>query len=587
MSQFKISTRLAAMIGLLCLLLLAIGLLGLRGIAGSNAALESVYADRTVALAQLSEVMRFDLRNQIALASAVADPRTPSTASYLAEIEANNAALQKNWKDYAATTLTDPEQLLVKSYLAHFAAQDSHALAPLQAALKAGDYKEAQRLLAAVVPQASQAVRADIDALVKLQVDEARRVYDHEVQSYQTLWQGMAIGIALAIALAALGGFLLIRAITAALHQAQKLAEAVAEGDLRQAIQPLGQDEVARLLQALGNMRLALVGVVGQVRQGAEAVAQASAEIAQGNHDLSSRTENQASALQQTAAAMEQLGSTFNQNADSARQAKQLAESASTVALRGGEVVGQVVETMKDINDSSRRIGDIISVIDGIAFQTNILALNAAVEAARAGEQGRGFAVVASEVRALAGRSAEAAKEIKGLIGSSVARVEQGSALVDQAGVTMQEVVQAIRRVSDVVAEISAAGAEQASGVSQVGAAVQQLDQVTQQNAALVEQMAAASSSLNSQASELVAVVAPFQLEAHAAGALHSAATTRPLRTVAKTAAAKVVQAAPQARLAQAKAPAAVASKPAATSAARLPAKAGAIQGEDDNWESF
>jgi methyl-accepting chemotaxis protein len=259
-------------------------------------------------------------------------------------------------------------------------------------------------------------------------------------------------------------------------------------------------------------MRLGLARVVSHVRHGSEGVANASSEIAHGNHDLSARTEQQASALEQTAASMEQLGDAVRQNADNARQANELAMSASTVAVRGGAVVGQVVETMKGINDSSRKIADIIGVIDGIAFQTNILALNAAVEAARAGEQGRGFAVVASEVRSLAGRSAEAAKEIKNLIGASVERVAQGTALVDQAGVTMAEVVGSIKRVTDIMAEINAASASQALGVAQVGEAVSHMDRNTQQNAALVEQMAAAASGLKAQAQDLVEAVSEFKL---------------------------------------------------------------------------
>ena len=250
---------------------------------------------------------------------------------------------------------------------------------------------------------------------------------------------------------------------------------------------------------------------VAAVRSGASGIEVASAEIAQGNHDLSARTEQQASALEQTAASMEQLSATVKQNADSAKQANQLSMNASVVAIKGGEVVAQVVETMKGINDASRKISDIISVIDGIAFQTNILALNAAVEAARAGEQGRGFAVVASEVRSLAGRSAEAAKEIKVLITTSVERVEHGTALVDRAGSTMTEVVGSIRRVTDIMGEISAASSEQSAGVSQVGEAVTQMDQVTQQNAALVEEIAAAASSLKAQAQQLVQTVAVFK----------------------------------------------------------------------------
>jgi methyl-accepting chemotaxis protein len=286
---------------------------------------------------------------------------------------------------------------------------------------------------------------------------------------------------------------------------------AVARGDLTQPIELQAGDSQS-LMAALAGMQGSLTRVVSEVRGNSEGVATASAQIAQGNQDLSGRTEQQASALQQTAATMEELGTTVRHNADSAKQANQLAQGAAAVAAQGGEVVGKVVTTMQGINDSSRRIGDIISVIDGIAFQTNILALNAAVEAARAGEQGRGFAVVASEVRSLAQRSADAAKEIKTLIGRSVEQVGQGTALVDQAGKTMGEIVSAIQRVSAIVAEISSASAEQSQGVQQVGEAVTQMDQATQQNAALVEESAAAAESLKGQAQQLVQAVAVFKL---------------------------------------------------------------------------
>jgi len=303
-----------------------------------------------------------------------------------------------------------------------------------------------------------------------------------------------------------------IRSITEPIAQAVEIASAVSQGNLSIHVPVRGSNELGRLMLALQTMRNHLSDVVQNVRQGSEAVAIASAEIAQGNHDLSARTENQASALQQTAASTEQLSAAVKQNADTARQANQLALNASSIAERGGKVVGGVVDTMKDINDASQKISDIISVIDGIAFQTNILALNAAVEAARAGDQGRGFAVVASEVRSLAGRSADAAKEIKTLISNSVARVNQGTTLVNQAGVTMTEVVSSIKRVTDLMGEISTASSEQSLGVSQVGEAVNQMDQVTQQNAALVEEMAAAASSLKAQAAELVRAVAVFKL---------------------------------------------------------------------------
>ena len=325
----------------------------------------------------------------------------------------------------------------------------------------------------------------------------------------------IAIGVMLVVTVVSVAaGLWLTRQIITPLQTAVNVADRVAHGDLTTPIAPAGEDELADLMKSLETMQTSLVRLVNEVRQGSESVANASSEIAQGNNDLSSRTEQQASALEETASSMEELSSAVSHSADNARQANQLANNASNVAVRGGEVVSQVVETMKGINDASRKIADIIGVIDGIAFQTNILALNAAVEAARAGEQGRGFAVVASEVRALAGRSADAAKEIKSLIGASVERVEHGTALVDQAGSTMSEVVNAIKRVSDIVSEISAASTEQNLGVAQVGNAVAQIDQATQQNAALVEQMAAAASGLKGQAAALVQSAAVFKTHA-------------------------------------------------------------------------
>ena len=304
---------------------------------------------------------------------------------------------------------------------------------------------------------------------------------------------------------------LLAKSITAPLAKAVQLARQVADGDLTSTVTSSARDEAGQLLRALGEMNGKLSGMVSEVRGSSDTINTASQEIAAGNADLSSRTESQASSLEETASSMEELTSTVRQNADNARQANQLVISASSVAGRGGSVVEQVVTTMNGIKDSSRKIADIIGVIDGIAFQTNILALNAAVEAARAGEQGRGFAVVATEVRNLAQRSAGAAKEIKTLIGDSVAQIDQGGALVDEAGRTMEEVVNSVRQVADIMAEITAASAEQSAGIEQVNMAITQMDQRTQQNAALVEQSAAAAESMQQQAGALAQAMQVFK----------------------------------------------------------------------------
>jgi methyl-accepting chemotaxis protein len=424
--------------------------------------------------------------------------------------------------------------------------------------------------------------RAEVDATVKESVvfaDKSIADYAANVVSVQWL-QGVSLVLASVLLIGI--GLWIRRVIWTEVGgeptEAAAIARAAAVGDLStQFTVPPGAEQ--SIMAALASMQNNLSGVVSHVRQNCESVATASAEISQGNHDLSSRTENQASALQQTAASMEELSSTVRQNADNASQANQLAMSASSVAIQGGEVVAQVVDTMKGINEASRKISDIISVIDGIAFQTNILALNAAVEAARAGEQGRGFAVVASEVRALAGRSAEAAREIKTLINTSVERVEFGTTLVDQAGSTMQEVVSSIRRVTDIMGEISAASKEQSQGVSQVGEAVTQMDQVTQQNAALVEEMAAAASSLKSQAEDLVQTVAVFKLGAGD----HRAATHSVSTAVVRSQPSKVTAA-------RAKVPSSSSRAPSQTKPVPLAAPKTMIQASgsnDGDWETF
>ncbi len=517
MNQLKISTRLVILLGVLSAMLIAIGTLGLWGISQTNAALRTVFEDRTVPMGQIADINRLNLRNRLALAGALLWPEPDEIQRDVAGIEANLVAIDKVWAAYMLTTLTPQEALLAGQLAQDMGKFAREGMQPALAALRVNQLDEARRLIFEKIRPLYVPVGEGVDKLLALQVDVARQEYGAALARYQALRAWAVASIIAGLLVAVLFGTALIRGISRSLGEALEIVHAVAQGDLSHSIHLDGKDEVGQVLLALSEMQGSLAQVVSSVRQGSESVATASSQIAQANHDLSARTESQASALEQTAASMEQLSATVRQNADSAAQANQLALSASATAVQGGEVVAQVVETMKHINDSSKRIFDIIGVIDGIAFQTNILALNAAVEAARAGEQGRGFAVVASEVRSLAGRSADAAKEIKSLIGASVARVEQGSALVHQAGETMGEVVGAIVRVTDIMGQISGASREQALGVSQVGEAVTQMDRVTQQNAALVEEMAAAASSLKAQAQELVSTVAVFTLTSDSA----------------------------------------------------------------------
>ncbi|MBI3101394.1 MAG: MCP four helix bundle domain-containing protein [Burkholderiales bacterium] len=397
-----------------------------------------------------------------------------------------------------------------------------------------------------------------------------------------------AVMVALVLLGIGVGAYFLIRSIEQPLAQAQTLAQRIAAGDLSAQESVARGDEFGDLLRALYAMSESLGRMVHQVRQSTDSIATASAEIAQGNHDLSARTEQASSNLQQTAAAMEQFTSTIGQSAQSAQQASSLANGAASVARKGGDVVSQVVSTMEEIQHSSSKIADIIGVIDGIAFQTNILALNAAVEAARAGEQGRGFAVVASEVRSLAGRSAEAAKEIKQLIGVSVQKVEAGSGLVQQAGSTMQEIVQSVQRVTDMIGEITAASAEQSSGIAQVNQAVGHLDQMTQQNAALVEESTAAAQSLREQAEQLAQAVSQFKVSG-VADTLSAPRRPTPVPAPAKHVAAPKAAARPLQGKAAAAAPRLASARPApapGTAAASASARP-AARANGDEWESF
>ena len=500
------------MSALACLLVV----LGLFGMASSNQSLRAVYTDNTVPTAQMGDIEAKILENRLAIGAAITAPGAEALIASMATLDANMAAIDTIWAQFMATHLSDEEERLAHAFTLSHQKLVQDGLRPALAALRNNDTPTAQQLVNEKIAPLYATVHADIKALIQEQLHAAQKAVTDADAMYATIQMGCIVIFCLGMLASGLYNFLLIRTLGRELGtepaQATSVARSVAEGNLTYpfAIKP---GDSYSLMSNLKVMQDSLTRVVANVRSSSESLAVACAEIAQGNNDLSARTESQASALEQTAASMEQLGSTVKQNADSANEANQLAMSASDVAVRGGAVVAEVVQTMRGINESSRKISDIISVIDGIAFQTNILALNAAVEAARAGEQGRGFAVVASEVRSLAGRSADAAKEIKSLINASVERVEHGTLLVDQAGATMTEVVTSIRRVTDIMGEISSASSEQSLGVAQVGEAVSQMDQSTQQNAALVEQMAAAAGALKSQADDLVHTVAVFKLD--------------------------------------------------------------------------
>ncbi|KRB12485.1 methyl-accepting chemotaxis protein [Rhizobacter sp. Root16D2] len=513
-NHMKIGTKLGLGFGLLISFLVGLAIYASVAMSGIHANVVSLTDDRMIKIEMLSEIK--DNANLGARAV-----RNLVLASAPADMQAEAKRMQDAAETIDARTAKLAETIKLPEGKARLAAMSdarrpySAALARVQEAGMAGRDEEAtQMLLKEVRPLQSTYFKA-IDATVQFQQQAARDTGQAAKDAVGvaivtfTVLTGLAVSVGSILAFIITRG--LIRQLGAEPHTVTDLAKNVADGDLSVVISVRSGD-TSSLLASMKVMRDSLSSVVLNVRQNAESVATASGQIAQGNQDLSQRTEEQASALEETAASMEQLSATVQQNADNAAQANQLALSASSVASEGGKVVNQVVDTMRGINQSSRRIADIISVIDSIAFQTNILALNAAVEAARAGEQGRGFSVVAAEVRSLAQRSAEAAKEIKGLISTSVERVEQGTTLVDRAGETMTEIVGSIRRVTDIVSEISAASREQSAGVGQVGEAISQMDQTTQQNAALVEEGAAATESLRQQAQQLVQAVAVFKL---------------------------------------------------------------------------
>jgi methyl-accepting chemotaxis protein len=498
------------MVALIAGVIGAIGIINIRK-ADSNSA--TLYLKATVPISQLSAISTHFQLVRVNLAQILLSHEQADKQKYQASMKAHVAEVAKNI-ELVDKALTGPEEKKLLKDFVDSRARFLPLLMQVNDLSQKGNDDEALWYYDMDASKAAQVEQDAIDKLVAFEVTQAKLIAERNSAMADSAVRFTFALAAAGVLLAVIFGLASARNITAPLQEAVRVTRLVAEGDLTSRIDAKGQDETGQLLQALKDMNGSLVAIVGEVRNGADAIATATEQIAAGNADLSQRTEEQASALEETASSMEELTATVNRNAEHAQQANRLAIGASSVAVQGGEAINRVTHTMESITASSRKIADITGVIDGIAFQTNILALNAAVEAARAGEQGRGFAVVAAEVRSLAKRSAAAAKEIKALIEDSAAKVQDGSRLVAEAGHTTGEIVTSIKRVTEIMAEIAAASLEQSMGIQQVATAIVQMDDVTQQNAALVEQSAAAAGSLEEQARQLVQMVSKFSIEA-------------------------------------------------------------------------
>ncbi|WP_061149729.1 methyl-accepting chemotaxis protein [Caballeronia arvi] len=569
-----IKARLGISMAFLGALLIAIGALGLTGMSHSNGAFLNTYSVQMPAAIAVGNAEMYAARERLVFDRAALLAGTPEVAATVERSRLMRDRADGYWKEYMALAQSPEEKRLADAAQAKRVALQGIVDKGI-ASILANDHDAIIANAKAMQVTYNDLANAN-DALRKFLTEAAKQSY--EATQSRFLWfRALSLcAIALGLAAAAFAWGSLRRAIARPLEAALGHFDAIAAGDLRREVVVTSRDEMGQLLHGLANMRASLLTTVRTVRSGSESIASATQQIAAGNTDLSSRTEEQASALQETASSMEELTGTVKQNADNARQASALAANASEIAGKGSAVVTQVVTTMGEINQSSSKIADIITIIEGIAFQTNILALNAAVEAARAGEEGRGFAVVAGEVRSLAQRSSAAAKEIKELIDTSVARVQTGTTLVDEAGRTMNDIIGAVQRVTDIMGEIAAASEEQSSGIEQVSRAVTQMDEVTQQNAALVEEAAAAAQSLEDQAGRLRQAVAVFQVAdgSPLAAVKAGAATTIAARaTVAMRVAPKTAPAATAKRAAPIAAPKA--------SASRATADAGG------DWETF
>ncbi|MBI3286114.1 MAG: Tar ligand binding domain-containing protein [Burkholderiales bacterium] len=518
MFNMTIRLRLMGTMAFMAIMLAIGGGMGVYGVRNSNAVIRELFTNQLPAVENLGSSSVSLLQARTAIDRAISHPDAADAAATIKLAEDFLNKSDEYWKKYLNLPQDDSEKKIIGDVSVARDKFLKDGFVPLMTAIKAGNKDEADQLNLTVVPQLFAAYADKLGKLSDYQFKSAEQELKNSQDEFSVFVWLDVLGVSGGLAAVFVSAFFLLRAISNPLKAVLRQFDSIGNGDLTNQIKPNSRDEMGQLLTGLENMRQSLVQTVTMVRQGSASIALSSGEIATGNMDLSGRTEQQAASLEETASFLEQLTATVQQNADNARQANTQALTASEVASKGGQVVGDVVHTMSSIKESSKKIVDIIGVIDGIAFQTNILALNAAVEAARAGEQGRGFAVVATEVRNLAQRSANAAKEIKELIGNSVDKVDAGSRLVDDAGKTMDEIVMSIKSVADIMAEITAASEEQRDGISQVNQAITKMDEATQQNAALVEEAAAAAGSMREQANNLNQAVSIFKVEASDSG---------------------------------------------------------------------